>query len=156
MRMRTILVLGCFVVSLALVGGALAFSGAKRTTTLNGAEECDTAGNCKLGDSDGSGFAAITLNAGQGTVCWSVSWQNIAPPLAGHIHKGAAGSAGGIVVPLHDPDTNAFVASGCRSASSPLIADIIENSADYYVNLHNSDFPGGAIRGQLSNRGQFD
>jgi CHRD domain len=37
-----------------------------------------------------------------------------------------------------------------------LFADIIENSADYYVNLHNSDFPGGAIRGQLSNRGQFD
>jgi hypothetical protein len=157
MRLRLFVVLvAVLVTALAVASTAGSLSGAKRTTTLNGAEECDTAGTCKLGDPDGSGFAAITLNAGQETVCWSVSWQDIAPPVAGHIHKGAAGSAGGIVVPLHDPVTNAFVASGCRSASSPLIADIIENSADYYVNLHNSAFPGGAIRGQLSNRGQFD
>jgi hypothetical protein len=157
MSMRTIAVLACVVLALVFVGGSSsAFSGAKRTTTLNGAEECNTAGACNLGDSDGSGFAAITLNAGHGSVCWSVSWANIAEPFAGHIHRGAAGSAGGIVVPLHDPETNQLVASGCRSADPALVADIIENSADYYVNLHNDDFPGGAIRGQLSNRGQFD
>jgi hypothetical protein len=27
---------------------------------------------------------------------------------------------------------------------------IIANPAGYYVNIHNADFPGGAVRGQLA------
>jgi hypothetical protein len=154
MRMRAIFVLGCFVVSLALVSGALAFSGAKRTTTMNGAEECNAVGVCNLGDPDGSGLAHITLNAGQATVCWELTVSNIMPATASHIHKAPAGVAGPIVVPLSPPTSGS--SSGCTTASPTLIADIIENPEEYYVNVHTSDFPAGAVRGQLSNRGQFD
>jgi hypothetical protein len=154
MRMRTILVLGCVVISVTLVGGALAFSGAKRSTTMNGAEECNAAGTCNQGDPDGSGLAHITLNAGQATVCWELTARDIAPATAAHIHKAPAGQPGGIVVPLSPPTSGS--SSGCTTANPALIADIIENPEEYYVNVHNVDFPAGAIRGQLSNRGQFN
>ena len=148
MRMRTILVLGCFAVSLALVSGALAFTGAKRTTTMSGAEECNAAGVCNQGDPDGSGLAHITLNAGQATVCWELTVRDIMPATASHIHKAPAGVAGPIVVPL-SPPTNGS-SSGCTTASPTLIADIIANPEEYYVNVHNAPFPNGAVRGQLS------
>jgi hypothetical protein len=153
MRTRTILVLGCFVISLTLVGGALAFSGAKRSTTMNGAEECNAAGECDQGDPDGSGLARITLNAGQATVCWELTVRDIMPATAAHIHEAPAGQPGPIVVPLSPPTSGS--SSGCTTASPTLIADIIENPEKYYVNVHTSDFPAGAVRGQLSNRGQF-
>jgi hypothetical protein len=154
MRMRTIFVLGCFAVSLALVGGAVAFSGAKRSTTMTGAEECNAAGECDQGDPDGSGLARITLNAGQATVCWELTVRDIMPATAAHIHEAPAGQPGPIVVPLSPPTTGS--SSGCTTASPTLIADIIENSEKYYVNVHNNEFPAGAVRGQLSNRGQFN
>jgi hypothetical protein len=128
-----------FAVSAVVAGGGTA--GAPRVTTLSGAEEVPPA------DPDGSGFASIWLNLGQGRVCWSISFENIEPPHAAHIHKAPAGSNGGIVVPL-DPN-----ADGCNSADRALIQDIIANPEEYYVNVHNAEFPGGAIRGQLSNPG---
>ena len=154
MRTRTILVLGCFVVSLTLVGGGLAFSGAKRSTTMSGAEECNAAGQCNQGDPDGSGLAQITLNAGQATVCWELTVRDIAPATASHIHRAPVGVPGPIVVPLSPPTSGS--SSGCTTASPTLIADIIENPEEYYVNVHNADYPAGAVRGQLSNRGQFN
>ena len=30
-----------------------------------------------------------------------------------------------------------------------VVADILANPEDYYVNVHNAEFPSGAIRGQL-------
>jgi CHRD domain len=154
MGKRRFLALGLFVLSLALVGGAYAFSGAKRATTMNGAEECNAAGVCNLGDADGSGLAQITLNAGQGSVCWELTAMNITPATAAHIHRAPAGLAGGIVVPLTPPTSGS--SSGCATADPALIAEIIENPERFYVNVHTADFPAGAIRGQLSNRGQFD
>jgi hypothetical protein len=32
------------------------------------------------------------------------------------------------------------------------VADILAHPEDYYVNVHNAAYPGGAIRGQLSGR----
>jgi hypothetical protein len=132
---------------LALTTTAAATGGAKRSTTLSGAEEVPPA------DPDGTGSAFITLNAGQATVCWELTVSNIQPATAAHIHKAPAGVNGGVVVPLSPPTTGS--SSGCTAADPALIADIIENPEQYYVNVHNAEFPGGAVRGQLSNRGQF-
>lgn len=157
MRMRLAVALAAaFAVSLALASTIGAGSGAPRTTSLNGQEECNASGLCNLGDLDGSGFAAITLNAGQGEVCWDITVQNITlPALAAHIHEGPAGVAGPIVIFLSPPDASGQ-ASGCRTADPSRIQDIIDNPEKYYVNVHTTDFPAGAVRGQLSNRGQSD
>jgi hypothetical protein len=38
---------------------------------------------------------------------------------------------------------------GCVTADKDLIKDIRQNPENYYVNVHNAAFPGGAVRGQL-------
>jgi hypothetical protein len=123
------------VASVSFASGSL---GAPRVATLTGAAEVPPA------DPDGTGFAEIRLNHPKARVCWEVSWSNIEEPFAGHIHVGPAGVNGPIVVPLSP------IASGCTTADQRLIRDIVKNPEQYYVNLHNTPYPGGAIRGQLS------
>ena len=147
MRKKILVISIVMLILLVAVGVALA-GGAPRVTTLSGAEEVGSGGELGVGDPDGSGFASIFLNHGQGTICWEVSFENIADPFAAHIHAAPAGVNGPIVVPLSP------ITSGCTSADRDLIKAIIQNPELYYVNLHNADFPGGAVRGQLSNRGQ--
>jgi hypothetical protein len=127
------------------------------TTTLSGVEEVDpVTGELGAGDPDGSGSAILTVNPGQGEVCYELSVEDITLPAIGaHIHLGDAGEIGPVVVPLTPPDaigaSDAIgVSSGCKEVSRELALAIIQNPEDYYVNVHTSDFPGGAIRGQLS------
>jgi len=43
------------------------------------------------------------------------------------------------------------LATGCvGDQSRPLLRDIKNNPDQYYVNVHTSDFPDGAVRGQLA------
>ncbi len=114
------------------------------TATLTGATEVPGPG-----DADGSGTATIRLNPGQGRVCFVLTASNITLPATGaHIHLAPAGTAGPVVVGLSPPDATG-VSSGCVSASRAVIKAILENPSGYYVNIHTSDFPAGAIRGQL-------
>ena len=72
------------------------------------------------------------------------------PVVASHIHVGAAGESGDVVVPL---DVAGFEGSseGCtEDADADVLQAIIDNPAGYYVNLHTEPFAGGAIRGQLA------
>jgi len=139
-RLSMVLIIVLLVnVSTAAAGGG---GGAPRVTTLSGAEEVFA------GDPDGSGFASIRLNVGQATVCWEISFGGIDPPSAAHIHVAPAGVNGPVVVPLSP------IAGGCTSANPALIQAIIDFPEQYYVNVHNAPFPGGALRGQLSNPGQ--
>lgn len=103
------------------------------------------------GDPDGSGSASVTLNPDQGQVCFDLSWMNITlPAQAAHIHQGAAGVAGPVVVPFFTAPVQGNSASACVSADQAVIQAIMTNPANYYVNVHTTDFPAGAIRGQLS------
>lgn len=76
------------------------------------------------------------------------------PTAAAHIHEGEAGVAGDIVVTLEASveidGTGIGLATGCvRNQPKPLLRAIKNNPDQYYVNVHTSDFPGGAVRGQL-------
>jgi hypothetical protein len=112
--------------------------------TLTGAAEVPGPG-----DPDGRGTATIRLNQGQGKVCFVLTASNITlPAAAAHIHVGGSTVAGAVVVGLTAPDATG-TSFGCVTAQRDLIAAIRKNPSNYYVNVHTSDYPGGAIRGQL-------
>jgi hypothetical protein len=128
------------VASLALAGVAMAAE-----TTLT----ADLAGGAET-DEDGSGTATVVLDPDAGTACWTFSVENIDPVTVSHIHEGAEGTDGGVVVDL---DLEGFDGSseGCNDAAdADTLQAIIDDPAGYYVNVHNEAFPGGAIRGQLA------
>jgi CHRD domain len=112
------------------------------TTTLSGAEEAPGPG-----DPDGTGFAGLTINPGLRQVCFWLEVSGIEPATAAHIHIGAAGVPGPVVVPLTPP--TAGRSQGCVEVTRELAKAIIHDPSAYYVNVHNDDFQAGAVRGQL-------
>jgi hypothetical protein len=120
------------------------------TVQLNGANECNTAGTCNLGDPDGSGTASVRFRSAAGQVCWLVSVQNIILPAVGqHIHRGARTSSGGIVIPMPPNPGADGVSRGCATATAALIDEILATPANFYVNVHTTDKPAGAVRAAL-------
>jgi hypothetical protein len=116
------------------------------STELSGAAEVPGPG-----DPDGSGTASLRFNPGQGEVCFELTVSNIAFPATGApIHVGSATESGDVVVPLDPAPGASGSSSGCVSADRALIEAILQNPEGYYVNVHNEEFPGGAVRGQLS------
>lgn len=118
------------------------------TTGLTGAAELPGPG-----DPDAVGSATLSLNQGQGTVCFSVSWEDIDGTVtASHIHVGTATEFGAVVVPLFVNATFSGTGetSGCTTGVDPeLIKAIRQDPSGYYVNVHSTSFLPGAIRGQL-------
>ena len=100
------------------------------------------------GDPDGSGTAVFWLNHGQGQVCYELWVSDIAPATAAHIHVAPTDSPGPVVIPLAAPTSG--MSSGCASVDPELIKAIMQNPENYYVNVHNAEYPAGAVRGQLS------
>jgi len=105
------------------------------------------------GDADGTGAASITINPTTTEVCWDLRASNLNAPIAAHIHTGATGVNGPILVPLSAPNPTS---TGCvlGSSLSPavttvMLEDIVAHPANYYVNVHDTTYPNGAIRGQL-------
>jgi hypothetical protein len=101
------------------------------------------------GDNDGAGSATIRVNPVASTVCYELSATGIAPATAAHIHRGALGVAGPVVVPLTAPTAGS--SSGCVDVAGALAAEMLAGPSAFYVNVHNANFPDGAVRGQLVN-----
>ena len=118
------------------------------TAILTGAAEVSP------GDPDGSGLADLTLNSGQEQICFEFKVENIAAPTRAHIHAAPAGMNGPIVVTFFDLNVSPPVPvppdlEGCVDVDRDLVKAIRKNPGNYYVNIHNAEFPPGAIRGQL-------
>ncbi len=71
--------------------------------------------------------------------------------VAGHIHEGAAGTNGGIVVELFSGSANPrlFVQADRVTITDETAAKICGDVAGHYVNYHTTQDPQGAVRGQL-------
>jgi hypothetical protein len=137
-----LIAVGALLASLALAPIASA-GGQPFTTSLEGENEIPT------GDLDATGTVTVTLNRGTGEVCWDIAVAGLAlPATAAHIHPGAAGAVGAPIITLGAPGADG-TSTGCTTADRALVKDIAKNPSEYYVNVHNVDFPAGAARGQL-------
>jgi len=106
------------------------------------------------GDTDGTGLGFIRINGT--TVQWFAGVTNIAAPTAGHLHRGAAGVAGPIVIGFSPLAFSNGSASGAANVTNQALLDEIRaNPANFYINVHNAEFPGGAVRGQLESATVF-
>jgi CHRD domain len=101
------------------------------------------------GDPVGTGTATVRMRLGQGQACFVISVADITLPSAGaHIHRGAVGVVGPIVVQLVAPGASGR-SSGCVAVPRPLVRELLASPARFYVNVHTTDYPAGAVRGQL-------
>ncbi len=101
--------------------------------------------------SPGTGFGTVVLNAAQTQITVDLSWSGLtAPATALHIHgPGGAGTNAAVIFPF----------SGVPAATAGSIPEqtfaITPTQVGYlfsgylYMNVHDANFPGGEIRGQL-------
>jgi hypothetical protein len=124
--------------------------GARRVIRLSGENEVPA------GDPDGIGWARLHVRPDDGTVCYTIKVKNLDAVVAAHIHTGVAGVNGGVVVDLAilaaDTKVNGdttFYSHCVEGLDASLLTSIRENRAGYYLNVHTTAYPDGAIRGQL-------
>jgi hypothetical protein len=167
MRGRVIAVLAATVgvvigIMLAPLGGALAgHTNTILTADLRGQEEVATeaASSALVGDPNGRGEVYVFgIDNDPTTLCYVLLVDKLAPATAAHIHRGARGANGPVVVNLARPtDGNAAdcltegetLPGGVPAFAGTTAAEVLANPSAFYVNVHNADYPGGAIRGQL-------
>jgi hypothetical protein len=131
---------------------ALSAGGDTYVAVLSGAREVPAV------PTTASGLA--TFNRVGAKVTYTVSATGFTTPLTvGHVHIGAAGVIGPVIVPFTIVAQSGTVASGSIDLSAPITQGNITISGDSlrtlletgmaYVNLHTAAYPGGEIRGQI-------
>lgn len=168
MSAHSISTLGSTVFACALSIGALALSAVPAQAAeeplfavLSGNEECNAVAPpagpvCRIGDRDAFGSATILISQAPGAalLCFALTIDNLnVAANAAHIHSGNATFNGGVVVNLAPPvgpaASNPGASSGCVAIAAATAAAIVANPTRFYINVHNAQFPGGAVRGQL-------
>ena len=132
-------------IAVALSVPALAMhneGGRKLMTSLSGAVEVPGPG-----DAHATGLFKATVNPGQTKVCYTLSVAKLATPTMAHIHRGAVGVAGPVVITLKAPVGGK--SSACATVTRDLAKELITDPDGFYVNVHNAAYPAGAVRGQL-------
>ena len=143
-RVRHVVAAGAVAVGAIAIGDAGPVEAEHRalTATLLGRNEVPDPG-----DPDGFGVAGVLINTDTGRICYAVAVARIEPATLAHIHRGTAVQAGPVVVNFQPP-SRGFKAA-CTSADPALAREIVGNPSGFYVNVHNNQFQGGAVRGQL-------
>lgn len=146
--------------ALLLSSAPLTFAGHTNTlltANLSGDQEIGA-----MGASGGKGHAKVFgVDGDSMTLCYTleVSGIQMVPVksgMAAHIHHGKKGSNGPVVASLAGPEDGdaADCVSEYEKGKFPtheagMVERILANPGDFYINVHNPDYPGGAIRGQL-------
>ncbi len=151
------------IVLLSLAAGVAASNSNRLRADMRGTNE-----TAVFDDPDSRGRASVRIDVEDGEVCFEVSFERGTTANRAHIHRGASGVAGPIVVAFFDLEDTLDAdptdqqdprldilerrnrLSGCVDGIDPvLLAEIKANPSGFYVNLHNARFPAGFVRGQL-------
>jgi hypothetical protein len=106
--------------------------------TLSGAEEVPPA------KTDGSGSGSFRV-AEDRTITGSVTTKGVAGTMA-HIHQGAKGKNGPVIVPLTKNGDTYSVPEGRKLTEAQMKA---LKAGELYVNVHSNKYKGGEVRAQL-------
>jgi len=109
------------------------------SVNLTGAEEVPPV------STSGSGSGSFRL-AEDGTITGSVTTKGV-PGTMAHIHQGAKGQNGPVIVPLTKNGDTYSVPAGRKLTAAQLQAFKAGNT---YVNVHTARHKGGEVRGQLT------
>lgn len=111
---------------------------------LSGAAEVCEGDTC---GGEGTGTATIDINSDQNEICYEIQLEGVEGANAAHIHEGAEGESGDVVIDL------AYSGEEGESCVAELdegdLEDVSEEPSNYYVNVHSDQYPDGAVRGQL-------
>jgi hypothetical protein len=122
-------------------------------TTLTGTREIGPDGAPAAGDLDAVGAATVTVSPT--SVCAALTVTGIElPALAAHVHRAHAGENGPIVIPLRPPHARGRSQACVEGLDGVLLGDLAAHPRRYYVNIHTTAFPSGAVRGQLEAAGR--
>ena len=130
---------GCAQMNSMMGGGdKMMAGGGTQRVTLSGANEVPSI------NTSASGTGEVTVKA-DGSVSASIKVTGMAAT-AGHIHQGAAGANGPVIVPF-TKDGDTFTAAPNAKFSEAQLAAF--KAGNTYVNVHTAANPGGEIRAQL-------
>jgi hypothetical protein len=124
-----------------------------------GAKEVTATGTPNQGQPNASAVGTLTLTANgssgtTGTAAFNLVLTNLTTPLTGmHIHQAPATTTGSIVLPFNNPNaalTGNTLVGTFMGLDNTVINNIFANPSGFYFNMHNTPFPGGAVRDQLS------
>jgi hypothetical protein len=97
----------------------------------------------------------------EGVLCVDMAVSGLGAAVSGaHLHAGAAGEAGPVIVDIGSPTSSdgdpVRWTGACTEVGDDAIARIAEAPERVYVNVHTAAHPDGAVRGQLSVASVFD
>ncbi|MGB3165243.1 MAG: CHRD domain-containing protein [Alteraurantiacibacter sp.] len=134
--------------ALALTGCETLEEAYREQTSVTYSAELIGRNETRIGDPDGYGTAEISFADELTRVCWDLNDLSGLGPITGaHLHRGAAGSDGPIVLPFRQATEGGW--RGCSSDTAWVQRAFDEGLSNYYVNVHTVEYPNGAIRGQL-------
>ena len=111
------------------------------TATLRG-----NADPAEPGDPDGSGRASVTVHLGRELLCVAVTTSGTAPVTSVHVHEASATSTEPIVTA---PAPASDGSPACFGVDHRVLRKVRTDPAGHYVEVHNAEFPDGALRGSL-------
>ena len=111
--------------------------------TANGANE-----GAGKGSPAGTASGNFIINKTKHTFCYNIKSKGLTGINGVHIHKGAAGVDGAVVVVMDFKKFN-MMGNSCVKEPLSVLNAIAASPSKYYFNAHTPDFPAGAVRGQL-------
>ena len=139
-----------FVTAVAVASSTSAQAQTSFVSFLNGAQEAPTP---RVTPAFGNG--TVLLNAARTQITINLTFQGLLAPISiAHIHNGAFGVGGPVILDIRDLITTSnmgmagTIVNGTLSVTAAQ-ADVLL-AGNGYFNIHTSLFPGGEIRGQIN------
>ena len=136
-----------WVAALALTGAVAIIAGCQSMAPMMGGQEITLSGASEVPPvtTTASGTGTVTINADR-TVGAKVTVTGMTAT-ASHIHEGAAGANGPVIVPFTKTGDNTFAAPDGAKLTESQYASY--KAGNLYVNVHSAKNPGGEVRAQL-------